>query len=258
VAVLGLGEAGSALATDLVAAGALVRGFDPAVDAPVGVVGCRDDFDAVSGSELVLSVNSAADALDAMRTGIGALGPGAIWADLNTSSPGLKRELEVLSAQHGAVFADVAIMAPVPGWGLAVPMLASGPGARSFAEMLVALGANVEVLDAPSGSAATRKLLRSVFYKGLAAVVLEALWAAEAVGEQHWMREHLAEELAAADRALILRLEEGSYRHAHRRAEEMAAASEMLVELGVTPRVSAASLEMLRELQSNASHRVGP
>ena len=77
VAVLGLGEAGGLLATDLVAAGALVRAYDPAVEAPVGVVDCSNEFEAVLGTDAVLSVNSAADALDAMRTGIGALGPGA-------------------------------------------------------------------------------------------------------------------------------------------------------------------------------------
>jgi 3-hydroxyisobutyrate dehydrogenase-like beta-hydroxyacid dehydrogenase len=251
VAVLGLGEAGSLLAADLVAAGARVRGYDPAVEAPAGVIDCRDHFDAVSGSDVVFSVNSASDALDAMRAGISALGPGAVWADLNTSSAGLKRCLEAVAAWHGGMFSDVAIMAPVPGKGLAVPMRASGPGANCFAEMVVPLGADVEVLDAPVGSAATRKLLRSVFYKGLAATVLEALWAAEAAGEAPWMREHIAQQLEAADRALIRRLEEGTYRHAGRRTEEMTAASELLVELGVPPRVSTASLEMLRDLQAN-------
>ncbi len=246
--MLGLGEAGGLFAAELAAAGASVRGYDPAVEAPSGVVDCQDESDAVSGSDLVLSVNSAADASDAMRAGIATLSPGGVWADLNTSSAGLKRDLEALALRHGAIFADVAIMSPVPGKGLAVPMLVSGEGAKCFAELLTALGANIEVLDAPAGSAATRKLLRSVFYKGLAAAVIEALWAAEAAGEETWMREHISSELEAADRALIERLEQGTYRHARRRAEEMTAASELLVELGVEPRVAAASLDMLRAL----------
>ena len=156
------------------------------------------------------------------------------------------------------MFADVAIMAPVPGKGLATPMLASGPGAGRYAEMTTPLGGEVEVLEAPAGSAATRKLLRSVFYKGLAAAVLEALWAAEAAGEETWMREHLAQELETADRSLLRRLEEGTYRHARRRAEEMAAACELLSDLGVTPRVSVASLEMLREIDADEPTRVRP
>ncbi|MFD0541125.1 hypothetical protein ACFQY7_52150 [Actinomadura luteofluorescens] len=38
IAVLGLGEAGGAIARDLVAAGAVVRGYDPAVAASGGIV----------------------------------------------------------------------------------------------------------------------------------------------------------------------------------------------------------------------------
>ena len=64
VAVLGLGEAGSLLAADLVAAGAAVRTYDPAVRDPVsGAAVCRDEADAARGADLVLSVNSAADAI---------------------------------------------------------------------------------------------------------------------------------------------------------------------------------------------------
>jgi 3-hydroxyisobutyrate dehydrogenase-like beta-hydroxyacid dehydrogenase len=39
IAVLGFGEAGSLIARDLAAAGAVVRGFDPRVPAPEGVAG---------------------------------------------------------------------------------------------------------------------------------------------------------------------------------------------------------------------------
>src|SRR5260370_17198297 len=39
IAVLGLGEAGSLIARDLLAAGAIVRGYDPAVTAPDGLIG---------------------------------------------------------------------------------------------------------------------------------------------------------------------------------------------------------------------------
>ncbi len=63
VAVLGLGEAGSLLAADLLAAGAAVRAYDPAVvGAPDGATRCADEADAARGADLVLSVNSASDA----------------------------------------------------------------------------------------------------------------------------------------------------------------------------------------------------
>ena len=59
IAVLGLGEAGGAFAHDLIAAGATVRAFDPAVAAPDGAVACRSEAEAVDTADLVLSVNNA-------------------------------------------------------------------------------------------------------------------------------------------------------------------------------------------------------
>jgi 3-hydroxyisobutyrate dehydrogenase-like beta-hydroxyacid dehydrogenase len=114
--------------------------------------------------------------------------------------------------------------------------------------LLTPFGASVEVLDLPAGEASQRKLLRSVFFKGMAASVTEALRAAGAVGLEDWMRRLIADEFEAADGTFAQRLEEGSIRHAVRREEEMAAASELLTELGVPPRVAAASREWLAQL----------
>jgi 3-hydroxyisobutyrate dehydrogenase-like beta-hydroxyacid dehydrogenase len=180
IAVLGLGEAGSAIAADLVAAGARVRGYDPAVTAAEGITDTAGEADAARGADLVLSVNSAKAAVEALAAGLAGLRPDALWADLNTASPGTKRQLAGIAAAAGVPFADVAMMAPVPGRGLRVPMLASGPGAARYAGVLTPLGANVEVYDGPAGLAASKKLLRSVFYKGMAAAVTEALEAARA------------------------------------------------------------------------------
>jgi len=143
-------------------------------------------------------------------------------------------------------------MAPILARGLATPMLASGPAAARVVAILRGFGGSAEVLAGPPGAAATRKLLRSVFYKGMAAAVVEALRAAEAAGQADWLRGHIAAELAAADEAMAARLEEGSYQHAARRVHEMAAAAELVEELGVVPRVTRASQEQLAEL---ASHR---
>ena len=67
--------------------------------------------------------------------------------------------------------------------------------------------------------AATRKLLRSVFMKGLAAAALESLHAARAAECEPWLRAELASVLRA-DASLLDRLVEGSARHAARRVEE--------------------------------------
>jgi len=241
IAVLGFGEAGSLIARDLVAAGAVVRGYDPLVAAPPGVTDTGSDAEAVTGADLVLSVNSAKEAVGALRAALPAMAPGAIWADLNTASPGIKRELEQIGQAHGIAVTDIAMMAPVPGIGLRVPMLASGESAPQVADRLGALGADIDVLDGPAGVAASKKLLRSVFYKGMAASIVEALEAARAAGCEPWLREHIADELAKADVSTVERIVTGTGQHAVRRGAEMAAAAQMLSELGVQPLMADAS-----------------
>ena len=206
------------------------------------------EADAVADADLVLSVNSSHDAMTALRNAQPALRPGTLWADLNTASPGVKESLAEAAGPGGVVVVDVALMAPVPGKGLRTPMLVSGEGAQRYAELLAGLGIEVEVLDGPAGAAIGRKLLRSVFYKGLAAAVVEALAAGEAAGVGDWLRANISAELAGFDERTIDRLVEGTHTHAVRRADEMAAATEQLRELGVPPRIAAAARDLLREL----------
>ena len=252
IAVLGLGEAGSLLASDLVAAGAAVRGFDPKVPAPPGVTGAGSDAEAVAGATLVLSVNSASDAVDALEASVGALRPGAVWADLNTAAPSVKRRLAEIGEGRGVPVTDIAMMAPVPGNGLLVPMLASGDGAADAAKALRGYGASIDVLAGPAGLAATRKLLRSVFYKGMAASIVEALEATRAAGLEDWLTGHIAEDLARQDATTLTRIVTGTRRHAVRRGHEMAAAAEMLTELGVEPAMAAASQHLHERLARGA------
>jgi 3-hydroxyisobutyrate dehydrogenase-like beta-hydroxyacid dehydrogenase len=265
IAVLGLGEAGSLIARDLVAAGVQVRGYDPAVTAAEPLINTASEADAALGAQLVLSVNSAKAAVDALTAGLPGLrraeGPGprpdVLWADLNTASPGIKQKLASLAEQAGVVFADVAMMAPVPGRGLRVPMLASGTGAARYAAALAPLGADIGVLDGPAGLAASRKLLRSVFYKGMAAAIVEALDAARATGHERWLHDHIAAELAAMDRATLERMTDGTRRHAVRRAAEMEAAAEMLAELGVPPVMADASRAVHERLGEGTAGAAG-
>ena len=161
IAVLGFGEAGSLIARDLAAAGAVVRGFDPKMPAPAGVTGAGSDAEAVTGAGLVLSVNSADEAVAAFTASVDGLAPATIWADLNTASPAVKQRLAELGREHAVMVTDIAMMAPVPGNGLRVPMLASGDAADQVAAALRGYGADIEVLDGPAGLAATRKIGRA-------------------------------------------------------------------------------------------------
>ncbi len=249
IALLGLGEAGSEIARDLLAAGADVRGYDPRVAAPPGVLPRADEAAAVADADLVLSVNSSHDAVVALVNALPALRPGTVWADLNTASPRVKTALVDQLAGRDVPVVDVALMSPVPGKGVHTPMLVSGDGAARYAEVLAGFGVEVAIQPGPAGEAISRKLLRSVFYKGLAAAVVEALAAAEAAGCADWLRDNISVELAGFDERTIDRLVDGTHRHARRRADEMTAATDQLTELGVPPRIAAAARDLLVELR---------
>ena len=246
VGVLGLGEAGGLISADLRAAGATVRGFDPLPetnpDAP-------SPEDAARDADVVLSLTTAAEARGAAESVLGVLGPGQVYADANTAGPALKVELAALVEPTGAAFADVALMAPVPGRGLRTPALAAGPGAERFAAALAPLGMPVQAAGPEPGAAARRKLLRSVAWKGVAAVAIEALAAARAAGCEDWMRAELVTLLEDADADALERMVAGSERHAGRRAHEMADVADLLRELGVEPRVSDAARGWLEQLR---------
>lgn len=216
-----------------------------------GITGCDGDADACRGAAVVLSLTCAHEAETALAAALPGIAPGTLYADLNTASSGLKQRLAAQAAAAGIAFADVAMLSPVPGQGLRTPMLACGPAAAALHAALTPLGAGIQVLPGPPGTAAARKLVRSVFVKGMAAAVTEALRAGRAAGCENWLRGNIAAELEAATAETLSRLEEGSIRHARRRADEMAAAAQLLAELGVPARIATASADWLRDLMTN-------
>lgn len=247
-AVLGLSEAGARYAADLTAAGWQVTGYAPApTPTPGGVTRAHSVADAVLGADLALSFTGEQAAIGAAAEASGALPTGACYADFNTAAPATKRAVQ---GACGVALADVAVLAPAPRAGVATPLIVSGDGADDVAGALRSAGAPVEVLAEPAGAAAGRKLLRSVFMKGLADAVIEADTAGTAAGCQQWVREQMAGESGPRGAELIERLIEGTHAHTPRRLHEMRASREYLDELGVRTPVVEAGLAWLRELTS--------
>ncbi len=249
IAVFGLGEAGSEISRDLAAARAEVIGFDPAdVDTPTGVMRVTDPASAVVDAEFVLAITAGADALDALTQALHTIPNGAVYADLSTSSPAKKRELATMAAGASLRFTDIALMTTVPDRGLRTPMLASGPAADEFLAAVTPLGATVEVVGTEPGEAATRKLLRSVVIKGVAAVLIESLRGARKADLAVETWQSVMGQLADADEQFIRRLVEGTGLHAKRRLDEMAAAVDLLDELVVASTMTQATMQILESV----------
>ncbi|MDX1523966.1 MAG: DUF1932 domain-containing protein [Anaerolineae bacterium] len=110
------------------------------------------------------------------------------------------------------------------------------------------IGTPVTVLDDEVGSASTRKLVRSIAYKGIAAVVIECLAAAERLDLTDYARQQLLTLLP--DEAMIDRMVSGSRAHAVRRTNEMEVVEALLDEIGVQPFTTTAAIQWLRSLQN--------
>jgi 3-hydroxyisobutyrate dehydrogenase-like beta-hydroxyacid dehydrogenase len=247
IAILGIGEAGRILARDLIAKGVRVRGWDPVPrNLPDGLEFASSNPDAVSEADVVLSVNWASVAIDVANEVAPALKPNQLYADMNTAAPQLKRELASIIEKSGASFVDSALMDPVPPKGLRTEVYASGSGARLFTEKMTPFGMPVTYLDEEAGTAATHKLVRSIMYKGVAAVIMECLEAAEKLNMTEYARTQMLKIIY--DEPMIDRFVSGSIKHAKRRVEEMKAVVEMLDSIGISSFTSQASVDRLKEL----------
>jgi 3-hydroxyisobutyrate dehydrogenase-like beta-hydroxyacid dehydrogenase len=249
VGMFGLGEAGSLFAADLVAEGVRVQAFDPKpVATPNAVMRFDAPVDVVRGVDLILALTPQDDAVAAFTQAADAMKAGTLYADLSTSAPAVKRDIADRAANLGVEFADVALMAVVPGNGLRAPALVSGAGAERYVAQMTPFGVPVESVGPVAGEAATRKLLRSVMMKGLAALVIEAMRAAGEVGLEQWLWGNLVDEITAADELLLARLVTGTGVHARRRLHEMEACQSLLGSLGIDPVMTRSTVESLRRV----------
>jgi 3-hydroxyisobutyrate dehydrogenase-like beta-hydroxyacid dehydrogenase len=247
IAILGIGEAGGVLARDLIAAGVQVRGWDPEPRMlPAGLDFASSNPAAAAGADIILSVNWASVTVEVAAEVAPVLQPDQLYADLNTAAPQNKKDVAAIIEKTGALFIDGALMDPVLPKGLGTSLYASGTGAEIFAKKMSPLGMPVTFLDAEAGNAATHKLLRSIMYKGVAAVVMECLEAAESLNMSEYARSQIMTILR--EEAMIDRFVSGSIKHAERRVHEMEAVVEMLNSIGVSAFTSHAALKKLKEI----------
>src|SRR5690606_29017336 len=119
---------------------------------------------------------------------------GQVVIDINSGSPGRKAESAALVVARGARYLDMAVMAPVHPRGHRTPVLVAGAEAEALWLSLSALGFDGSVAGAEVGAATAIKMVRSLFVKGLEALTVETLLAAEAAG----CREEILASLSAS------------------------------------------------------------
>ena len=253
VSFIGFGEAGLSIATSLGSED--MRAFDiklsnPATETEMrrriedaGVAACDSPAAAVKGAEIVICVVTADQAAKAAGVTARHLSDGALWLDMNSCAPATKRMAAGPVTHEGAVYVDVAVMAPVGNRGHATPMLAAAPDPDTVAARLAAAGLTPRFVGAEIGRASTIKMLRSVMVKGMEALSAECFRAAVRAG----VADEVAQSLDASEKGLTW-AEQTSYNlermtaHGIRRAAEMREVAKTLRALEISPAMTTGTI----------------
>jgi len=256
IGLIGYGEVGKIFAQALRSGAAWVGAYDillkdaaTAVDMRAhaeraGVAALDSAAALLDRAEVVISAVTASRALAVATEAAAAIRPGTWFLDVNSASPGTKAAAARAIDGAGARYVESAMMTSVPPYGIRVPMLLGGPHAEEAAQLLGPLGFSMEVAAAEIGVASAIKMCRSVFIKGLEAIVVESYTAARRYGVEAHVLASLAETFPTIDWE-----KQGAYlfsrvaQHGRRRAEEMREAALTVRETGLDPYMAAGSAE---------------
>ncbi|RKL63466.1 NAD(P)-dependent oxidoreductase [Thermoanaerobacteraceae bacterium SP2] len=252
---LGYGEAAFSLTNGLSANGIKICAYDKfkneicekrAKEAGVTL------FDTVKevfeNTDIVICCVAAAQALPIAEETKQYMRPGLYYCDSNTCSPMEEEKVAKVVEPTGALFCDIAIMAPVPAYGSKCPLLACGPGGEYVTKKLKECGLNIKFLNNKVGSASAMKILRSVFMKGYIAILLESLQAAYKYGVTDQIlesiRASMIEEREFYDQVNFLLT--GTVIHSVRWEQEMEACVKTLENANEDSAMSKAALSKMR------------
>jgi 3-hydroxyisobutyrate dehydrogenase-like beta-hydroxyacid dehydrogenase len=237
VGFIGFGEVGSALLSAMRAGGADVAAFD-VLESKVSEAGAvfRPVAELVGRSEYILSTVTTPAARGAAESCLPYLKRGQVYVDLNSTSPSVKLELDRVIRPTGAHFVEGAILGAVGVTGAATRILIGGLAGQGVVETLKALGLKVSFFSEEIGKASTFKMLRSIFSKGLEALILEMLIAGRRAGMESDLWADVAEFMSRNPFDRVA--ENWLQTHAvacDRRYHEMVQVVETMREIGVVP-----------------------
>lgn len=257
IGLIGYGEVGKIFAQALRESGAAwVGAYDILLKDPTAAPGMRahaeragvtalDSMAALlDRAEVVISAVTASQAFAVASEAAAAVRPGTWFLDVNSASPGTKAAAGRAIDGAGGRYVESAMMTSVPPYGIAVPMLLGGAHAQAAVALLTPFGFGMEVASEEIGVASAIKMCRSVFIKGLEAIVIESYSAARQYGVEDRVLASLAETYPTIDWE-----KQGAYlfsrvaQHGRRRAEEMREAAVTVKEAGFDPHMAAASAE---------------
>jgi len=257
---MGFGEVGRAFCDSLAGAGISFAAYDLLLDdkeraEPMRAamrrrnVAIAETPAGLRETDWIISAVTADQSLIAARSVLPHLVQGQVVIDLNSVSPGRKRETAGEVTAAGAVYLDMAVMAPVHPRGHKTPVLLAGEQAEALAKEMASLGFEGRLVGDKPGAATAIKMVRSVFVKGLEAITVEALLAAEASGCFEEILASLSSSYPGLDLPKTAPYQfERTLRHGARRAAEMRESAATLDALGLRGGIAAETAEIQQRM----------
>jgi 3-hydroxyisobutyrate dehydrogenase-like beta-hydroxyacid dehydrogenase len=255
IAIIGFGEVGGIFGRDFSQAGLNVAVTDILLRDPASrdkmlqkarnaSVCAHDAYpEAICDADLVISAVTSSSSVSAATEAARFLQRGQLYLDINSVSPGKKREIAGIVGGTNATFVEAAVMAPVSPQRLRVPMLLGGPEAPEAAERLRAIGMKAKAVNDRVGVASAIKMCRSVLIKGLEALTVECLFAARRYGAEEEVLASLESSYPSMgwSNQLPNYLVSRVAQHGRRRAAEMREVAEALKDVELDPRMALAT-----------------
>lgn len=180
--------------------------------------------------------------LDVCKTVVDVLKKEQIYVDVTASTPETKKQIWLLLKDTGVLFVDAAMLGSLPQDKHRVPITASGNGAKAFYNIMSQYGMRITCVEGEAGAASAIKLIRSIFMKGIASLMIEMLQAADAYNVTDEVVSSIAKSMdGIAFTDHLKRLVTGTAIHAKRRAAELKGSILMLGECGIDASMSVAS-----------------
>jgi len=276
IALLGFGEAGSAIARGLCADGgwrgaARSTPAGPGDNAPRRLIAIDTALDqdargtalgrqaraldvaiegrytaALSEADLVICAVQGEHALEAAEAAAPLLKKGAHYLDLCTVTGAMSDEDRAAIEGAAGRYVDIAVMGGFFKSGIKAPMLVAGPDVEPVVAWMNANGFEAKALGPKPGSASSVKMLRSVLMKGIESLAVESLVTAQRQGILDEVLACFSDADQLPFRDFIATLVQTHVVHAHRRWEEMGLVAKTLRETGVDPLMTETTEKSLR------------
>lgn len=248
ICFIGFGEVGRIYAEALAASGEPITHVSDAFPTDAGraladKLGARikpEIGDWLADCDVVISAVTGAVALQVAEACLAFMRPGSLLVDMTTAAPDAMQSAAELARRAGVRFADVGILGAVSIRKGATALAVAGDGAEPFRQIAEKLGAPLKVLPGAAGDAVRLKLLRSVFTKGMEALAVETLVAAERQGLRSDFHDIMADVDQTPLKGFLEVLVRTHVLHAGRRQHEVEDAERQLARIGLTPLVTPA------------------